>query len=130
MVRALALGATALVLAAVDLAHKAGVGVANLHSRSALYVVVVVALSTAWVGAILAARSTALALAGGVVTGGALGNVLSLALWSGVPNPLVLGAVAFNVADVFVLVGFILVGATALALVARHPERLREPVGV
>jgi hypothetical protein len=130
MARALALGATALVLAAVDLAHKAGVGVANLHPRSALYVVVVVALSTAWVGAILAARSTALALAGGVVTGGALGNVLSLALWSGVPNPLALGVVAFNAADVFVLVGFILVGATVLGLVVRHPERLREPVGV
>jgi lipoprotein signal peptidase len=128
MVRALALGATAFVLAAVDLAHKASAGAGNVHPRSALYVVGVIVLCAAWVGAILAARSLALAVAGGIVAGGALANLISLAFWPGVPNPIVTEAITFNLADVFVLAGFLSVAAVTLGLVASDPKRLREPV--
>jgi lipoprotein signal peptidase len=67
-------------------------------------------------------------IAGGVVTGGGLGNLVSLAFWPGVPDPIQVEAIAFNLADVFVLVGFVLTGLAALALALRRPERLREPV--
>lgn len=119
---------TAILLAAVDLAHKAMSGTEHVHERSAAYVVVVIVLLTAWAIAILAARSLSLALGGGVAAGGALGNLASLALWPGVPNPLTVDAIAFNLADVFVLAGFVLVAGSALAVATRSPERLREPV--
>ena len=127
MLRALALVTTATVLAAVDLAHKAVAGEQALHARSGGYVVVVIVLSAAWGGAILATGSLALAVAGGVVAGGALGNVVSLALWDGVPNPILL-EIAFNLADLFVVAGFVLVAVAILGLALTNPGRLREPV--
>lgn len=123
---ALPLAATATVLAALDLGHKAASGGAVLHVRSDGYVALVVVLSIAWAAAIVLARSRALAVGGGVVLGGAVGNVASLALWPGVPNPLQIGWLAFNLADTFVLGGFVLVAATTLWLAATRPaEQLR-----
>ena len=127
---AAALLGTAILVAAVDLAHKAGADATSIHDRSAIYVVLVCGLSVVWAAGILLTRSPTLGFGGGVVLGGAVGNVVSLAVWSGVPDPLDAGAIAFNLADVFVLAGFVLVAAATLALVARDPERLREPVRV
>jgi lipoprotein signal peptidase len=123
----LALAGTATVLAALDLAHKAGGGAAYFHARSLSYVFVVVVLSTAWAAAILATRSVPMAVGGGAVLGGAAGNVASLAFWPGVPNPIEVGAIAFNLADVFVLAGFLLVAAVTIALVGDR-ERLSQPL--
>ena len=120
-----ALTVTAVVLAAVDLAHKARAEDALLHMRSGGYVALVLVLSGLWAAAIVVARSGVLAVSGGVVLGGAVGNVASLALWPGVPNPLELGWLAFNLADVFVLCGFVLVALTALRLAA---TRAGEPL--
>lgn len=125
---ALALAGAAAVAAAVDLAHKASVDAAFFHARSPGYVVLALALVTAWVAAILASGSLSMALGGGVLAGGALGNLLSLALWPGVPNPIVLEPVAFNLADVFVLTGFVLTALAALVFASRNRERLAEPV--
>lgn len=62
-----------------------------------------------------------LAVAAGVTAGGVIGNAISWFLHDGrVPDPLFLpvgGGVAFNLADVFVIVG--LVGGIA-ALVGHH----------
>jgi len=72
--------------------------------------------------------SRALAVAGGVATAGALGNLVSAVVWrGGVPNPIVLGDVAFNIADVYAVGGSIalVLGATLFAL--RHPALLRQP---
>jgi len=69
-------------------------------------------------GALLAARSTALALVGGVLLGGAAGNLASLAFWPGVPNPLVAGGLAFNLADVFAAAGGLVLVPLAAGLVA------------
>jgi lipoprotein signal peptidase len=126
----IALGATATLLAAVDLAHKASVGAENFHDRSHGYVALVLSLAALWTAAIVAARSVPLALGGGIVAGGALGNLLSLALWPGVPNPIVVELIAFNLADVFVLVGFVFVAAVVLILAATKPDRLRESVSL
>jgi lipoprotein signal peptidase len=119
---------TAMVLAAVDLAHKAAAGTGNMHTRSGFYVAVVVVLAAAWTAAILASRSRSIAFGGAVVAGGALGNLASVAIWPGVPNPIALGLVAFNVADVLVVGGFVFVAVAVLALAARSPDRLREPI--
>jgi lipoprotein signal peptidase len=124
----LALVGTATVLAAIDLAHKAGGGAAYYHARSLSYVLLVVVLSTAWAAAILATASLPLALGGGAVLGGTAGNLVSLALWPGVPNPIEVGALAFNLADVFVLAGFLLVVAMTIALGSGHRERLSQPL--
>lgn len=124
----LTLASTATVLAALDLAHKAGGGATYFHARSLSYVLVVLVLSTAWAAAILATRSLPLAVGGGAVLGGAAGNVVSLAFWPGVPNPIEVGAIAFNLADVFVLSGFLAVALATIALLCGDRERLRRPV--
>jgi lipoprotein signal peptidase len=130
MFRALvALTATAGVAAAIDLASKAGAVAPPLHQRSALYVAVVAGGSFAWAFAIVLTRSVPLSAAGGLVLGGAAGNVLSLAIWPGVPNPIVVEPIAFNLADAFVFVGFGLVCAAAAGIAVSDPDRLRAPVG-
>jgi hypothetical protein len=128
------LGAAALV-AAADLAHKAlamrDPAAVPLHDRSAGYALVLAA-ALAWAAALVAVRSPLLAVAGGVVAGGAAGNVLSLALWPGVPDPLVSDGLglAFNLADVAALAGGLaLVPLAVLALMARGGD-LRRPVGL
>jgi lipoprotein signal peptidase len=129
MLRAsLALAGTMAVVAAIDLVHKAGTQADYFHARSAVYVVVVLGLAAVWAGAILATGSLSIALGGGVLAGGALGNLLSLALWPGVPNPIELEPIAFNLADVFVLSGFLFTVAAALVFALRNRERLGEPV--
>jgi lipoprotein signal peptidase len=129
MLRALvALLGTAGAAAAIDLASKAGAAAPPLHERSSLYVVAVCAACLVWSGLIVLTRSVGVAAAGGLVVGGAVGNVLSPAFWPGVPNPIVVEPVAFNLADTFVLVGFGLVCAAVVALAAADPERLREPL--
>ena len=129
-VTALVFSATAILGVAVDLAHKASVDAAHMHPRSQVYVVIVLGLAAAWAATILATQSLSLALAGGVLAGGALGNLTSLAFWPGVPNPIELEPIAFNLADLFVISGFLLTSAAALVFAARNRERLYEPVGL
>jgi lipoprotein signal peptidase len=119
---------SAAAFACLDLAHKASAEATPAHPRSAAYVVVVLGLALMWSAAILATGSALLALAGGVVLGGALGNLASLALWPGVPNPIELDSIAFNLADAFVLGGFAMTAAATLTFALRNPERLREPL--
>lgn len=124
----LALVGVAIPLASLDLAHKAGTDAQYFHVRSPAYIVLALVLAALWAGAILATGSLSIALCGGVVAGGALGNLVSLALWPGVPNPIELDPIAFNLADVFVLSGFLFTVAAALVFALRNRERLGEPV--
>jgi lipoprotein signal peptidase len=129
---------TAAIVAAVDLTHKA-IALADPgstivpHERSLLYALGVVAVCTVWAAAIMLTHSLSIALAGGVFLGGAAGNVASLALWpsvDGVPNPLLAGEVAFNVADVAVAAGLALLLTTAVVFAARNRARLNERVRI
>jgi lipoprotein signal peptidase len=129
------LGAATLV-ATLDLTHKA-LAVSNrggavlAHDRSASYVAGLAALSLAWAGAIALVRSASIALSGGIVLGGAIGNLASFALWpslQGVPDPLVTGGIAFNLADVSALVGLVLLVPAIVVFAARNRERLFEPL--
>jgi hypothetical protein len=109
----------ALAVAALDLAvkHFVATHAVDLHRRShawslmsAILLVVVTAL------AVLPSRLAA--FAAGVVAGGIAGNLVSALEHGGsVPNPIVVGNVAFTVADVCVLVGVPLL-AVALVRVA------------
>jgi lipoprotein signal peptidase len=123
-------------VAALDLLHKELAlaergAVVSAHSRPATYVVGIALVSSPWAAAILLTRSTSIALSGGVLLGGAVGNLLSLALWpsvAGIPNPLVFRVLAFNLADLAAMVGFALLLASTVAFAARNRQRLREPV--
>jgi lipoprotein signal peptidase len=131
---------TLLVLAAAgvavaDLVHKALVlssgSSTAAHPRSALYVIGIALAATLWAGAIVLTRSTSIALAGGILAGGAAGNLVSLALWpsvDGVPNPLLAGDVAFNFADLAVAVGMVLLPAAVVVFALRNRERLNDSV--
>ena len=126
--RTILLLSVALVLAALDLLQKAAQPVYG-HPRSAGYVALAVGLLVALVVFVPRVPSRAFALAGGVAAAGALGNLVSALAWrGGVPNPIVVGQLAFNLADLFAVAGAaaLVVGAAAFAL--RHPDLLREPV--
>ena len=131
----LLLGAAA-VVATIDLVHKHVAisergGEVFLHDRPARYVVAGAALSLGWAGAIALTRSVAIAVPGGVVLGGAAGNLLSFALWPslpGVPDAIVLGRVAFSVGDVAVIGGLLMLLPAALVFAVRNRARLFEPI--
>lgn len=120
--------APATVVATLDLVHKASAGPAFVHERSALYAVGIALACGAWATAVVLLRSPSIALAAGPLVGGAAGNVLSLAVWPGVPNPLVVGGLAFNLADVSVGVGLLLLLPAVLVFAARNRDRLFEPL--
>jgi lipoprotein signal peptidase len=125
----------------VDLGHKAAVidergDELLFHERSLGYAVGVTVGSLAWCAAIVATRSVMLAVPGGLVLGGAAGNVVSWALWpsyAGTPNTFLVGderlGLAFNLADAFVVGAVFGVLPVALAVfTARNRQRLREPI--
>jgi hypothetical protein len=132
----LVLAGAAILVAGVDLAHKAHAisergGAVLAHDRSALYAAGLAAAGLVWATAVIATRSASIALAGGVLLGGGAGNLISLALWPsvpGVPNPLLAGGFAFNLADVAVAVGLGLLLLTTVVFGARNSARLSEPV--
>jgi lipoprotein signal peptidase len=76
------------------------------HSRSFGYVAVVAALAAALALVVPRVGSRALSVAAGFAVGGALANAVSVLAWNGgVPDPLVAGGFAFNLADLFALSG-------------------------
>ncbi|MBA2332188.1 MAG: signal peptidase II [Actinobacteria bacterium] len=77
--------------------------------------------------------SRVVAVAAGITGGGVLGNLLS-ARWNenNVANPFLLGSrtddwIAFNVADVLVLVGVLVLMPALMRVAIRHRHRLRPP---
>jgi lipoprotein signal peptidase len=129
VLRSLALlvgGATA--VAAVDLVHKAAAGPVFVHERSTLYALGIGVVCLAWAAGVVLLGSPSIALAAGPLVGGAAGNALSLAIWPGVPNPILVGTVAFNVADIGVALGLVLLLVTTVSFGVRNRGRLFEPI--
>jgi lipoprotein signal peptidase len=120
--------AVALVLTAIDLGQKASSPVYG-HPRGAVYVLVAATLTVLLVLFVPRVPSRALSGAGGIAAAGALGNLVSALTWrGGIPNPIVVGDIAFNVADLCSVIGAIalVLGATLFAL--RNPALLRQPI--
>lgn len=118
----------ALLLTAVDLAQKASAPVYG-HPRGVGYVVVAALLTAFLVFFVPRVPSRPLAVAGGIAAAGAFGNLVSALAWrGGIPNPIVLGEVAFNVADLCAVGGAVglVVGCTFFAV--RNPALLRQPI--
>lgn len=120
--------AVALLLTAVDLGQKASAPVYG-HPRGAGYVVIAAALTVFLVVFVPRVPSRSLAVAGGVAAAGAFGNLVSALAWrGGIPNPIVVGDVAFNVADLCAVGGSIALVLGAVVFGLRHPTLLRQPV--
>jgi lipoprotein signal peptidase len=126
--RRLAVGA-ALIVLALDLVQLALSPTQFHHVRSAAWIVLTGTLAAAILALAPRVPSPALALAGGVAAGGALGNLVSALVWSaGVPDPIVVGAYALNLADVAVVVGVCAMVTAALVTAWTNRGSLREPV--
>ena len=131
--RLLLIAAPAVVLASVDLIVKAKVPTESwaYHHRSQAWVVLsVVVLFGAFSLALV--RSLAVAVAAGVMCGGVIGNLVSArADGNWVPNPLVIGnyefGLAFNLADVFFVVGIVLLMAALILIIVQRRDRLAAP---
>lgn len=122
----------ALALAAIDLGVKAAFPTSrwDYHQRSHAWSILTLSLLViVLVLAVLPSRLVA--VAAGVVAGGVLGNVVSAHSHGGrVPNPIVVGSIALNLADVFVLVGVpVLVFALARVSIRNrhHIDRVIPP---
>jgi lipoprotein signal peptidase len=125
--------APAVVLVSVDQVVKATVSTPlwAFHHRSYGWVALSIAVL---VGALFLTLvpSRAVAVAAGVMSAGAIGNLISARLdgnW--VPNPLVIGdyqrGIAFNLADVFFLVGNMLLMTALIVMLVRRRDRLAPP---
>ena len=125
----------AAVLASVDLIVKATVptGAWAFHQRSDAWVALSIVLLVG-AAALCIVRSPAVVLAAGVMSAGVIGNLVS-ARENGnrVPNPLTIShgdyTLAFNLADVFFLLGNLLLMTALIVEIVRNRDRLAPPRG-
>ena len=118
----------ALVVVGIALAHQALTPTSFHHARPSGVFVLAVAIALALL--VLAPRipSFGVAIGAGIAAGGALGTAISGVAWNGVPDPLVGGGIAFNLSDVAIAGGDLLLVASVLVYAVRHRNGLREPV--
>ena len=119
--------------ASVDLVHKWLSNADYHHERSRLAALVIAGVIVALVALVPRVPSRVAIIGAGIATGGALGNLVSLLVWSqGVPDPLVVRGsttgLAFNLADVFAVVGDALLLSAVVLHGLRHREELRQRV--
>ena len=103
------------------------------HKRTYFELFVIVAISGTAIFVIPLARSRVIAIGAGLMVGGGIGNALSILVFPlGVPNPFVIShddwAVAFNLADVCVGIGFVLMTAGVWGLSIGRRHELRSPI--
>jgi lipoprotein signal peptidase len=125
--------ALACTCATIDVAHKLLSHADYHHVRSPFAALAMSAFVVALVVLVPYFPSRVAQVGAGIAAGGALGNFLSVLLWSqGVPDPIVWqGAthgIAFNLADVFALVGDMLLLSGVAVHALRHRDELRAPV--
>ncbi len=126
--RRLALAAAVFVLAA-DLVDSAAAHSAYFHPRPLWLLAAGAAGAVAVLFVAPRVPSLTLSLGAGTAAGGALGTFVAALVWSrGVPDPLVRGSVAFNLADLAIAVGDALLLASALYVAWRRRHQLRQPV--
>jgi lipoprotein signal peptidase len=124
---------TAVVCMTIDLVHKSAVTAEVYHARSPFIALFLGVLVAALIVVVPRLPSNAAAVGAGIVCGGALGNLLSIFAWAqGVPDPLMIvgdtHVLAFNLADVFAVLGDVLLLSAAIIHGLRQRARLRQPV--
>jgi lipoprotein signal peptidase len=124
---------TALAFAAIDLVQKALTSAEFHHARTPYITIVMAALIVALVVLVPRVPSTSAAFGAGLACGGALGNLVSLLAWSrGVPDPFVIAGathgLAFNLADLFAVVGDTLLLSTVILYGMQQRARLHERI--
>jgi lipoprotein signal peptidase len=120
--------AVALAVLAAVVAHDALVPTRFEHHRSPVTLLFAGLLAAALLALAPRVRSRGIALGAGIAAGGALATLVSGVAWGGVPDPLVRGGVAFNLADVAIAAGDALLIAAALLHAWTNRARLREPI--
>jgi lipoprotein signal peptidase len=121
--------AAALVVLAADLGDSAAARTVYFHPRPLWLLAGGAAAAAALL--LLAPRvpSLGLSVGAGIAAGGAAGTLVAALVWSrGVPDPLVGGSVAFNVADVAIAIGIALLVASAVLVGWRERGALRQPI--
>ena len=98
------------------------------HHRSPVTLLFAGVLATALLVLAPRVHSGGVVLGAGIAAGGALATFVSGLAWGGVPDPLVRGGIAFNLADVAIAAGDALLLAGALVYAWTNRARLREPV--
>jgi lipoprotein signal peptidase len=125
--RSTAVTAALAVLAAV-VSHDALAPTRLHHHRSLATLLAAGLLATALLTLAPRIRSAGVVLGAGIAAGGAIATLVSGLAWDGVPDPLVRGGIAFNLADVAIAVGDALLVVAALLYAWANRARLREPV--
>jgi lipoprotein signal peptidase len=121
--------AAALFVFAADLVDSATARTIYFHPRPIWLLAAGAGAAVAILGLAPRVPSLTLSLGAGIAAGGALGTVVAALVWSqGVPDPLIRGSIAFNVADVAIAAGDALLVAAALFVAWRSRHQLRQPV--
>jgi lipoprotein signal peptidase len=120
--------AVALTVLAVVVAHDVLAPTRFQHHRSMVTLLSAGLLAAALLALAPRIRSRGIVVGAGIAAGGALATFVSGLAWGGVPDPLVRGGIAFNLADVAIAGGDALLLAAALRHAWTNRERLREPV--
>jgi hypothetical protein len=99
------------------------------HARSPVALAGAGALAAGLLFLVPRARSLAMSLGAGVAAGGAAATLVAGVAWrDGVPNPLVRGGIAFNLADLAIGVGDAMLIAAAMWHAWRQRDRLYQPI--
>lgn len=123
--------AAALAVLAATLVDDALAPTAIRHARPSVVLVLAGVLAVALLVLAPRIRSRVVALGAGIAAGGALATLVSGFAWAGgVPDPLVQGGVAFNLADLAIAAGdaLLVVGACVHAWTNR--ARLTQPLAI
>jgi lipoprotein signal peptidase len=118
----------ALAVLAVVLIHDASAPTRFHHHRSLVTLLGAGLLASALLAVAPRIRSFGVVLGAGIAAGGALGTFVSGLAWGGVPDPLVQGGIAFNLADLAIAFGDALLLVAVLLHAWTNRSRLREPV--
>jgi lipoprotein signal peptidase len=121
----------ALVVLVATLVHDAVASTAIRHARPSFVLLLAGGVAVALLALAPRIRSWAVALGAGVAAGGALATLVSGFAWAGgVPDPLVRGGIAFNLADVAIAVGDALLVAGVCVHAWTNRAQLTQPVSL
>ena len=117
----------ALVVAGAALTHEVLSPTPFHHIRSPGVLVLAGVIALALLALAPRVPSLGVAVGAGIAAGGALGTLVSGIAWNGVPDPFVRDGIAFNVSDLAIAVGDVVLVAAALVHAWLQRGDLRRP---